>query len=61
MLEDLRDYGIIWQRKASDKRIACGIESHMTAGNIKTILPNAFGNHTDFFFTSVTHSQRFRR
>src|SRR5271169_2475614 len=43
MLEDLRDYGIVFQRK-----VLTYLSTLLTTGEITTILSNSFGNFPDF-------------
>jgi transcription initiation factor TFIIH subunit 4 len=58
MLEDLRDYGLIWQRKA--KHVFCvfsNVLTHNTTGIVSSLQPDTPGNDADIFTSAAADSR----
>lgn len=60
MLEDLRDYGLVWQRKVRPFKSSFVTLPHQISGIIQAFQSYPFGYHTDLAFASITYFEYFR-
>jgi hypothetical protein len=57
MLEDLRDYGLIWQRKVKHLHVPLfsGVVDTTSAGIVSSFQPDALGDDSDIIAATVAY------
>jgi hypothetical protein len=58
MLEDLRDYGLVWQKKVRYSNPFVTLP-HPISGIIEAFQSHTFGHHANIPFTSITYFEYF--